>query len=165
MNAIGLEESFRLAMRRLAASVSVLTLVRDGQPFGMAATAVCSLSFEPPSTLACINRSASLHDDFAVVERFGVNILAVEQEDIARRFSDPRFRNSRFEGVEWDMHEEDVPLIAGSQASIVCSRAGRFEHGSHSILIGQALHGKVRTDVCPLLYSDGTFARHAMLRP
>ena len=163
MSELRIEDGFRLAMRRLAASVAVLTIVRHGQPMGMAATAVCSLSFDPPSILACINRTASLHDDFAGIERFGVNLLTVEQDHVARRFSDPQFRDSRFEGIEWDLHDGAVPLIAGSQASLVCARSARFEHGSHSILIGEVLRSHVRDDVCPLLYADGAFARHVAL--
>ena len=84
MNAPTAGDSFRLAMRRLAASVTVLTIMRDGRPLGMAATAVCSLSFDPPSILACINRSASLHDDFVGIERFGRIGQRLQQD--ARRF-------------------------------------------------------------------------------
>ncbi|QGP81552.1 MULTISPECIES: flavin reductase [Sphingomonadaceae] len=69
------QAEFRLAMRRLAATVTVLTLELEGQPFGMVATAVCSLALEPPSILACINKSAFLHDEFAGCTRFGLNIL------------------------------------------------------------------------------------------
>ena len=55
--------------------MTVLTLELEGQPFGMVATAVCSLALEPPSILACINKSAFLHDEFAGCTRFGLNIL------------------------------------------------------------------------------------------
>ena len=163
MSEISVEDSFRLAMRRLAASVTVLTLVHEGKPLGMAATAVCSLSFDPPSILACINKSASLHDAFAGATRFGVNILGVEQEAVARRFSDPQFRDTRFEGIDWVLQDGDVPLIVGSQASLVCLRKGPLEHASHSILIGEVLHGEVHPEVRPLLYADGAFASHAPL--
>lgn len=153
-------DAFRLAMRRMAATVTVLTLVRDGRPMGMAATAVCSLSFDPPSLLACVNRSASLHDAFAGTDHFGVNLLSLEQEDLAARFSDPRYRDARFEGIGWAMHELEVPLLIGSQASLVCRTAARFEHGTHSVLVGEVAAVEVADHVRPLIYADGGFARH-----
>ncbi len=158
-----LSENFRLAMRRLAATVTVLTVVRDGKPLGMAATAVCSLSFDPPSILACINKSASLHEALTGAEHFGVNVLTVEQAAIANRFADPQFRETRFEGFDWQLHNGEVPIIAGSQASLVCVRKGPLEHGSHSILVGEVIYGDVKAGVNPLLYADGNFARHLLL--
>lgn len=156
-------ETFRLAMRRLGASVTVLTLMRDGVPTGMAATAVCSLSFDPPSVLACINRSASLHDALCTATHFGVNLLTAQQAAIAARFADPAFRNSRFDGVGWHNHDGQAPLINGAQAALACRRAACFAHGTHTILVGEMVAGTVESQVEPLLYVDGGFAGHAPL--
>ena len=59
---LDLGHQFRLAMRKLASTVTVLTTREADEHHGMAATAVTSLSTEPPSLLVCVNRSASLHD-------------------------------------------------------------------------------------------------------
>ena len=49
------------AMRRLAASVVVVT-ARDGDTrYAMAASACTSLSMEPPSILLCVNKTASIY--------------------------------------------------------------------------------------------------------
>ena len=154
------ETEFRMAMRRLAATVTILTLQDQGRPMGMAATAVCSLSIDPPSILACINQAARLHPLLVGADRFGLNILADDQDDIVRRFSDPRFRKSRFDDVDWHFESGDVPVIAGSQASLVCARSEVLQHASHSIVIGEVISANVCTDIRPLLYVDGGFARH-----
>ncbi|TIQ82750.1 MAG: flavin reductase family protein, partial [Mesorhizobium sp.] len=49
-------------MGRFAGAVNIITTEEDGLPSGLIATAVCSLSFDPPSVLVCINKSASSHD-------------------------------------------------------------------------------------------------------
>jgi flavin reductase len=54
----------------------------------MTATAVCSVSDEPPSLLLCVNRNARLHDILAANGVFCVNILAAGQEAISQAFSD-----------------------------------------------------------------------------
>ena len=154
------QAEFRLAMRRLAATVTVLTLELEGQPFGMVATAVCSLALEPPSILACINKSAFLHDEFAGCTRVGLNILAVNQQEIVRRFADPDLRACRFQGIELETVSEKVPLIAGSQAALVCSARNMVDYASHSILIGEVEETRVEPEISPLLYVDGNLAFH-----
>ena len=56
-----LSESVRNAMRRVASTVNVISICVDGRPMGITATAVSSISLDPPSLLVCINRAASLH--------------------------------------------------------------------------------------------------------
>jgi flavin reductase (DIM6/NTAB) family NADH-FMN oxidoreductase RutF len=56
-----LEGDFRKAMRTLASAVSIVSTAHDDRRFGMTATAVCSLSMQPPTLLVCVNQSTSLH--------------------------------------------------------------------------------------------------------
>ena len=63
---------------------------------GMTATAVTSVSSNPPSLLACINRSASLHAPLIASGRFCVNILHGSQSDIADAFGGSRAGDDAF---------------------------------------------------------------------
>ena len=65
---IELGQAFREAMRHVAQTVYAVTTSFEGKPYGIIATAVSSLSFAPPSLLACINRDASLHEPLARAE-------------------------------------------------------------------------------------------------
>lgn len=149
---------FRQSMRRLAASVNVLTVMEGGRAKGMLATAVCSLSLDPPSLLVCVNKSASLYPAFAETELFGVNILSSGQATIATRFADPKYRETRFDGVEWALHEDAVPLISGAQAALACRRSSIFEYATHSIIVGEYVSGTVQHHGTPLVWVDGGFA-------
>src|SRR3546814_11559677 len=68
----------RAAMRRLAATVTVIsTRADDGIRHGMTATAVTSVSADPPAVLACVNRSAALHAQLHLGPLFCINLLQI----------------------------------------------------------------------------------------
>ncbi len=147
---------FRRAMRRVAATVNVISITVDGQPLGITATAVSSLSMEPPSLLACINRAAAVHASMADLANFRVNILHRDQEDIARMFADRREEGRRFaEG--WELSPDLPPRLIDAQASILCRRIDHHQFGTHSIFIGVIEDVCVREDVSPLLYWNGQY--------
>src|SRR5271170_5791965 len=74
----------KLALRRLASSVSVVTCRLDGRNYAMTATAVSALSMEPPSMLVCVNRSAAFHGALNQASEFAINILSRAHVDVSR---------------------------------------------------------------------------------
>ncbi len=144
--------AFRAAMRHVAATVYAVTTGEEGERHGILATAVSSLSFEPPSLLVCINRSASLHEPLACAETFCVNVLGMGNRDVADAFMGER-GEARFATGQWSqMH--GVPVLANAQSSFVCRTAHRHEFGTHTIFIGELLDARHREDAAPLTYFD-----------
>ena len=94
---------FKQAMRHLAGGVSIIATEHEGVRAGLAATAVCSVSADPPTILICINSSASAHDPIRESGRFSVNLLASDHDRIARGFSgqDGVKREERFSLGSW----------------------------------------------------------------
>jgi flavin reductase (DIM6/NTAB) family NADH-FMN oxidoreductase RutF len=69
----------RQAFRRYVSSVMVPTYTdADHHAYGMTATSVCSVSVEPPTILACVNRQARTHREIVRGRRFAVSLLAEE---------------------------------------------------------------------------------------
>lgn len=66
----------KLALRRLASTVSIVTCRHDGCNHAMTATAVSALSMDPPSMLVCVNRSAGFHNALDQASEFAINILS-----------------------------------------------------------------------------------------
>jgi len=97
-----LDQGFRQAMRRVASTVNVISIRVDGQPMGITATAVSSISLDPPSLLVCINQAASVHPSMGDVSHFRVNVLHRDQEHIAQMFADRSGHN-----VQTDQPERD----------------------------------------------------------
>jgi flavin reductase (DIM6/NTAB) family NADH-FMN oxidoreductase RutF len=145
-------EAFRSAMRHVAATVYAVTTGRGADRYGILATAVSSLSFDPPSLLVCVNRLASLHAPLASEERFCVNVLGLGNRDVAEQFMHGRGQD-RFTVGEWE-EAHGVPVLATAQSSFVCRRAHCHEFGTHSIFIGELLAAKHRADAAPLTYYD-----------
>jgi flavin reductase (DIM6/NTAB) family NADH-FMN oxidoreductase RutF len=80
---LDLSTSFRDAMRRIAATVTIVT-ADDGERYdGMTATAVTSLCMEPPSLLVCVNQKAFLHDMLLRAANFCVNVLHQDHAELS----------------------------------------------------------------------------------
>ena len=154
-----LAASFKAAMRRLAATVTIVTNsdAETGRRSGMTATAVTSLSVDPPSLLVCVNRSASMHASFTAGRRFCVNILGEPHAELARSFGGRVEPELRFTEGEW---QEDgaVPFLADAVAAIFCAVDQLVDYGTHSIVIGRVELVRVREDQQPLIYGNGRFA-------
>ena len=108
---------FRQGMRCLAGSVTVVALQGvGGTLLGVTATAVCSLSAEPPSLIACINKASLLASGLKRDAMFSVNILSEHQEDIA----------SAFGGAEGACRAAIVFSTANGTAAIATFRCWRM---------------------------------------
>jgi flavin reductase (DIM6/NTAB) family NADH-FMN oxidoreductase RutF len=87
--------AFKKGMRHLAASVTLITTRHRELRGGLTATAVCSVSAEPPQLLVCVNKTASAHDPIGEAGFFCVNVLSPQHRKLAERFAG-------MDGVEGD---------------------------------------------------------------
>ena len=79
----------------------------------MTANAVCSLSLDPLLLLVCFaNGARTLPRGHARRKRFGVNVLAAGQEDLARLFASKPPEAEKFAGVQHSVHD-GIPVIDG----------------------------------------------------
>jgi len=151
-----LADAFRQAMRRVAATVNVISICVDGKPMGITATAVSAVSMDPPSLLVCVNQAASVHPWIGDAGHFSVNVLHRDQADVAMMFANRKFEARRFL-TGWDNDCVTPPRLRGAQASILCRRIDHHRFGTHSIFIGVVEEVVTRAEVDPLLYLDGKF--------
>ena len=125
----------------------------DGEPFGLTVNSFTSLSLDPPLVLVCIGDSSTSHDRLIASDAFSVSLLAGDQGAIAGRFAtDPS--EGRFDEIDWEAGSLGAPIIAGSLASLECSRFDVLDGGDHSILIGRVEHAAV-TERDALVYHRG----------
>jgi flavin reductase (DIM6/NTAB) family NADH-FMN oxidoreductase RutF len=149
-------DTFRQAMRGVAATVNIVTICVDGRPMGMTATAMSSVSMDPPSLLVCINSCLTMHDPMEDVAHFCVNVLHGGQQELARMFADPARKESRFlDG--WLMDGTRPPRLAEAQAAMLCRRIGHHRFGTHSIFIGEVDEVVLRPEARPLVYCNGAY--------
>jgi flavin reductase (DIM6/NTAB) family NADH-FMN oxidoreductase RutF len=131
-------ELFRRACALFPTGVAVVTTrAADGTAHGLTVNAFCSLSLDPPLILVAIDRACSLLDTFQKAERFAINFLSVDQQDLSVRFS--QLPEGRFAGVSWTPGVAGAPLIEGTIGSIECRTTNIIDAGDHRALIGEVV--------------------------
>lgn len=136
------QQTFRDAMARLTAAVSVITSDGAGGLCGCTASAVCSVSDAPPILLVCINRSSRNNATLKANGRLCVNVLHANQQALAMQFSRSGTNaEERFAGAAWSLLETDTaskgaqqsPLLDGALVSLDCAITDTAEVGSHTV--------------------------------
>ena len=147
---------FKKAMRRLAATVTIISTADvNGNRFGMTATAVNSLTMEPPSLLICVNHNASIHAPLLGRGRFCVNVLATEHEELVSAFSGRLTGEERFTVGAWQHDETGVPYLENAQCSLICNVDRVVPYATHSVVIGRVTTVRVAEGIRPLIFADG----------
>ena len=150
-------EEFRSVLGRFASGVTVVTTRGpDETDQGMTVSAFCSVSLDPPLVLICIEKNASVHRALTASDRFVVNILAVNQEQLARRFS--IIDIDRFEGVGYSRSQHGIAILDDVLGVVECTRHAMYDGGDHTIILGEVEAAHV-TSGSPLLYYRGGYSQ------
>ena len=151
--------SYRAIMRHQAGAVTVIACGTAGARAGLTATAVASLSDEPPTVLACVNRTTWAHDAILRAQAFSVNLLSDAQQEVAERFAGKGGLKgeARFEGVRWRTLATGSPILDQALASLDCELIEQHTFSTHSIFIGRVVAGEFRAAAKPLLYFRGDY--------
>jgi flavin reductase len=151
-------QPFRDAMRRFATTVSIITCTHGGSRFGMSATAVTSLSVDPPSLLVCVNKTASTHRVMSRGGKFCVNVLRSVHAGLSQAFSGKIKGEDRFQLGNWKQTEDGLPFLDDAQANLFCEIVRVVDYETHTIFIAHVYSAKTQENVDPLLYQDGKYA-------
>jgi flavin reductase (DIM6/NTAB) family NADH-FMN oxidoreductase RutF len=128
-------QRFRAVMGHFTTGVTVVTANAAAGPVGMTATAVCSLSLDPLLLLVCFANDARTLPLVTETKRFGVNVLAAGQADLARLFASKLPEVEKFAGVQHSVHD-GIPVIDGALAWVGCTLQELIPGGDHTIGIG-----------------------------
>jgi flavin reductase (DIM6/NTAB) family NADH-FMN oxidoreductase RutF len=149
-------DEFRDVIGHFASGVTVITAHHDGEPKGTTASAVTSLSLEPPMVLVCLNKESSTGKAVAASGRFAVNILGEDQAEEAMRFA--KKAGDKFAGVAVSTGQRGEPLLAEALATLECHVAENVTGGTHSVFFGEVERASARSGA-PLAYFRGQFGR------
>ena len=131
-------QQFREAMARLGAAVNVVTTDGPAGRTGFTASAVCSVTDDPPTLLVCMNRSSGNNAVFKANGVLCVNVLAARQQDLANAFAGLTALSGpeRFDEASWSVLATGAPLLAGAVAAVDCEVEEVLEKGTHSVMFG-----------------------------
>jgi flavin reductase (DIM6/NTAB) family NADH-FMN oxidoreductase RutF len=148
-------DALRAAMARFPTAVTVVTALGPSGPAGATANAVASLSLDPPMMLAALDLGSRTLIAVEHARRFGINVLAGDQADIARRFSTKDPHPEKWEGVEWS-ERGGAPRIERALIWVGCERSAALPGGDHVVITGLVTDLETREGE-PLLFMDGEY--------
>jgi flavin reductase (DIM6/NTAB) family NADH-FMN oxidoreductase RutF len=157
-------DDYRLGMQRLASGVSILTAVgSDGIRYGLTATAVCALSWSPPSLVACINKKSRMAEIIRDASTFAVSILGTSHRHVAEAFAGQvsgLTGSARFAYGKWFCSSEGVPILDDAPACFICKVDDIIDRSTHLLLIGGVTDVHVQEkDAALLVYFSRRFTR------
>jgi flavin reductase (DIM6/NTAB) family NADH-FMN oxidoreductase RutF len=157
-DAVVTDDEFRSLMAGVCAPVTVVTTAGQHGPAGSTVSAFASLSLHPPLISVAFANESSLLGEIQRTGRFGINILAHGQEDVAVLFA--RRGVDRFASVSWRT-DHGLPRLAAASGWAVCELYKDVEAGDHRLLFGLVTQASRRDDTAPLVYADQTYGTHS----
>ena len=127
-------DEFRETLSQVPTGLTVVTTMNgDGRPHGTTVSAFSSLSLDPPLVLVALDRSSDLLAHVRRTGRFGINLLAEEQQDVGLACG--RKGPDKMDGLCW--HEADgLPRLEDCAAWIACDVQELLPGGDHEIVVG-----------------------------
>ncbi len=133
------KQEFRDAMARLGAAVNVITTGGPAGRGGFTASAVCSVTDEPPTLLVCMNRNATAAPMLKANGNVCVNVVAAGQKEVAMVFAGVTkcTMEERFDAGTWASLATGAPVLQGAVVSFDCQVAEIVEKGTHCVVFAE----------------------------
>jgi flavin reductase len=149
---------FRNAMARVCAPVNVITTNGPAGRGGFTATAMCSVTDEPPTLLVCMNNRSAQTSLFVENCRFCVNVLTQEHKDLAGSFAGQQTdMDARYATASWIDLRSGNQALADAIVSFDCRLVEARLVGTHNIFIGEVVDIRSRKDGHALIYFDRNY--------
>jgi len=152
-------QDFRNAMTRFGAAVHIVTTNGPAGLCGYTGSAVCSVSDNPPTILACLNRASKLNAVFKENGAFCINTLNSSHEELSNCFAGYTEHSmpERFETQTWDELETGSPALASALVSLDCTITAIEEVATHSVMFGRVQALRIGAPKPALVYLDRTY--------
>lgn len=133
-------DHFREAMSRLPAAVHVVTTDGVAGLGGITASAVSSVSIEPPMMLFCINKSSQSATRMIENGVFCINTLAPSDQGLSDIFAGRTGQGleARFAAGDWTKLATGAPVLATALVAFDCRLVEAKEVATHIVMIGIA---------------------------
>lgn len=149
---------FKQSMRLLAGGVCIVATNSSGEWHGLTMTAVCSLTMDPPSLIACVNRDAGAHGIMSATRRVSVNVLSHNHTGLAELFSSSKVKGpQRFDEQKWVEMASGVPALIDALAVLDCEVIQETVIGQHSVFFCEVKNARLQPDKRPLVHFNREF--------
>ncbi len=149
--------TLRDAFGCFATGVTVVTgRSSSGERMGLTANSFTSVSLDPPLVLFCPALGASALPTLRETGRFAINILDLDGQTVADRFTKKGV--DRFAEADWE-EWEGLPVLSAAKAAFACTLHADHDGGDHRIIVGRVTRLGWAHDREALLYLHGRYRR------
>lgn len=159
--------TFRDVMAQWPSGVTIVTtLDADGVRKGMTASSFSSVSLTPPLVSVCLVKTLYTHKLISDSGIFGVNVLAKDNMEVARRFAGMvKGVEDRFEGESWTVAETGASLLDSALGWVDCRVVHEYDGGDHTIFVGEVVAAHNARRSAPLLFHSRGWGQFADVLP
>ncbi|HEY3772898.1 MAG TPA: flavin reductase family protein [Solirubrobacteraceae bacterium] len=147
------QRRFRDALGTFATGVTIVSTRLDDLVHGMTANGFMSVSLDPALVVVSIASASRMHDILMRAGRYGVSVLARDQEAVSRHFAG---RPEREEIVLTEA--QGAPLVDGALTHVVAEVIDAHAAGDHTLFVGEVVHFAHRAGD-PLIFHSGAYRR------
>jgi flavin reductase (DIM6/NTAB) family NADH-FMN oxidoreductase RutF len=153
--------AFRRTLGMFATGVTIITTQVGDQVHGMTANAFMSVSLSPPLVLISVDRRAKMHQLLYEGRRYGINVLADDQQGLSDHFAGRRGPDAT-EPAFSSVHE--TPVVDGALAHLIARVVRSYWGGDHSLFLGRIEYARYGVGQ-PLLFHGGRYERMVAATP
>lgn len=147
--------ALRNACGQFLTGVTLITSTDGVSPIGVTVNSFTSVSLDPPMVAFCAHKQSRIRAALAACGRYAVNILAEDQEYLARRFSSKD--TVCFGDTPARLGVTGIPVLTEVLACLECHVVEEIEVGDHTIVLGEVIAaGQPRPQARPLTFFRGT---------
>lgn len=153
---------FRRVLGAFPTGVVIVTGLDDeGQPLAMTVGSFVSVSLNPALVGFLPTKTSS---SWAALQnrkgtRFGINVLASDQEELCRAVASRK--TDKLAGFEWELSKNGSPILQDSVAFIDCQMHSVSDAGDHDWVMGEVLDLFTLSSSLPLLFFRGGYGSFA----
>ncbi|WAL66851.1 flavin reductase family protein [Amycolatopsis cynarae] len=143
---------FRRTLGRFTSGVTVVTTADGDHVHGMTANGFLSVSLDPPLVLVSLGRQSRMAALLTRTRRYGVSVLADDQQVHSRHFAGPPVPGFT---PEFD-HVDGLPYLRGCLSRIGCDVVEIHPAGDHLLFLGRVTD-LAHEDGEPLVFFTGAY--------
>lgn len=147
--------TMREVLGRFVTGVTVVTGLDADGPVGFACQSFASVSLDPPLVMFCAGHGSRSWPRIRAAGRFGVNILAEDQQELCDRFGSSRGR--KFAGLDWHRSAWGTPAFDGVLARVHADIEAVHPAGDHDLVVGRVLGLEALRADRPMVFYRGGF--------
>ncbi len=146
-------DSLRAVMRRVPATVAVLTASANGRKRGMTVGSFTSVSLDPILVSFNVGKNSTMHEIVMHADTMVVHLLREDQAHYSEHFAAPDLASElQFEGINHSLLDDGTPVLSDTLAYVRCRKTAKYDAGDHSLIVAEVLEVVHQNEGEPLLY-------------